>query len=308
MDQRPPVASPLPQTAEPAATIGLSSDAGGLQALRDAARRNEPDRYLAALLAPAGCQPDLLALAAFAGELARIPATVSDPMIGEIRLQWWRDAVEAGLRGETTGHPVADALATTIRTRRLPMADIHSIIDARAFDLSGDLHAGDDALEANMAAGEGLLLALGHQIVTGQVLPAGIAAQAGLAYGLARALGRLPALLHNGGFPVPATLLAREGVSRGMLAERPFAEATVAGVEQAAMALEGRARQALATVRTGFARHTCDVSAAMLPLAMVEPYFKAQNRVGFRRLEQIADVLPLSRLWHLSRARLTARI
>ena len=273
-----------------------------------AARRDEPDRFLAALLAPAGCQPDLLALAAFAGELGRIPSTVSDPLIGEIRLQWWRDAIDAGARGDASGHPVADAIATTIRARRLDQASFHQIIDARAFDLSGELHAGDEALAAHMAQSEGLLFALGCEIVTGAKLPYDLAARAGLSYGLARVLGRLPALLHNGGFPVPETLLAREGVLRTMLAERPFAEATVAGVERAAKDLEDRARDALAAVKAGLIGHPGRICAALFPLAMVEPYFKAQKRPGFRRLEHIAEVLPLTRVWRIAGARLTGRI
>ena len=278
------------------------------EAVRQAARRDEPDRYLAALLAPAASQPDLLTLAAFTGEVARIPATVSDPLIGEIRLQGWRDATEAGTRGESTGHPVADAIGATIRARGLGLGRFLEIIDARAFDLSGELHSGDAALARYMAATEGLPFALGHEILTGQALPHDLAAKAGLAFGLARALGRLPALLHNGGFPLPEPLLTGHGVIRSMLAERPFAAATISGVETAAKILEGRAWAALAEVRSGLARHKLQVSAALLPLAMVEPYFGAQKGAGFHRLEQIAEVLPLTRVWRLAKARLMARI
>ena len=115
-------------------------------------------------------------------------------------------------------------------------------------------------------------------------------------------------MLHNGGFPLPETLLAGQGVTRGMLAERPFAAAAISGAGAAAKSLEARARVALAEVRSGLAGHELRVSAALLPLAMVEPYFRAQNRPGFRRLEQIAEVLPLTRVWRLAKARLTARI
>ena len=58
-----------------------------LAAVREAARSLEPDRYLSALLAPLAAREDLITLAAFLGEAARVPAIVSEPMIGEIRLQ-----------------------------------------------------------------------------------------------------------------------------------------------------------------------------------------------------------------------------
>jgi len=103
--------------------------------VREAARRSEPDRYLAALLAPRAARADLIALAAFVGEVARIPLTGSEPMIGEIRLQWWRDALVNLLGGTATGSPIADTVGAAIRSRGLPEALFMSIIDARSRDL-----------------------------------------------------------------------------------------------------------------------------------------------------------------------------
>ena len=74
---------------------GAGAAAGGDPVIASA-RSGEPDRYLAALLAPPAARADLLALAAFASELARVPSLVTrEPTMGEIRLQWWRDALAA---------------------------------------------------------------------------------------------------------------------------------------------------------------------------------------------------------------------
>ena len=69
-------------------------------------RELDRDRYIADLFAPAAARKHLFALHAFSAEVARIRDTVSDPVLGEIRLQWWRDALIAG----GGGHPVASAL------------------------------------------------------------------------------------------------------------------------------------------------------------------------------------------------------
>ncbi|MEL6873575.1 MAG: squalene/phytoene synthase family protein, partial [Pseudomonadota bacterium] len=61
-----------------------------------AARAFERDRYLTALRVQGDARGDLLTLAAFFAELQRIPAFVNEPMMGEIRFQWWRDAVVSG--------------------------------------------------------------------------------------------------------------------------------------------------------------------------------------------------------------------
>lgn len=282
--------------------------ATALEALRVQAHRGEPDRYLAALLAPAAARPGLLALSAFLAEIGRIPATVSEPMIGEIRLQWWRDTIAAVAKGESSGHPVADAFGATIRAHGLDLAALHRVIDAREFDLTGDLHPDEAALALALAWREGQAFSLASRILAAVPLPPEIAADAGLAYGLARSLGRLPELLHNGGFPVPETLLAKHGVTRGMLSERPFAAATVTGVDDAVTSLEQQALAALTKVRARLSQLSPLQIAALHPLVMVEPYLRAQRRKGFRRLEQIAEILPIVRVWRLAKARVSGRL
>jgi hypothetical protein len=68
-----------------------------LEAVRASARLNAPDRYYAALFAPAAVRDDLIALAAFCGEIARIGRQVSEPVMGEIRITWWRDPCAGSL-------------------------------------------------------------------------------------------------------------------------------------------------------------------------------------------------------------------
>ena len=68
---------------------------GNAETIAAAARAGEPDRYLAALLSPAPARPALLALAAFSAEIGRVPfVAANEPAIGEIRLQWWREALD----------------------------------------------------------------------------------------------------------------------------------------------------------------------------------------------------------------------
>ncbi len=61
-------------------------------------REGDPDRYLATLFAPAAARPHLFALYAFSLTVARVREAASNPMAGEIRLQWWRDALQGEAR------------------------------------------------------------------------------------------------------------------------------------------------------------------------------------------------------------------
>ncbi len=98
-------------------------------------RRYDNDRYLTALFAPPDRREALFALAAFNLEIAKIPEVVSEPMLGEIRLQWWREAIDEIAEGNVRKHEVAEPLAAAARQFALPIRELHTLIDARAFDL-----------------------------------------------------------------------------------------------------------------------------------------------------------------------------
>jgi 15-cis-phytoene synthase len=275
-----------------------------VEAVRAAAREGEPDRYAAALLAPAALQSDLLALAAFAAEVGRVPMQVREPMMGELRLQWWHDAIDDAAKGRVSGHPVADALGATIRRCGLDTGLLNAAVEARLFDLGRGVHADDAGLGTYLEATEGSIFELGLAICG---LPVSehrrtIARASGRAYGLARALVRVPALLDKGGFPMPENRLIDAQVTPEMLVARPPTAATVRAVGSIAEALETSALRDLQFVRQ--AREELGVGAlpALLPLALFEPYFVAQHRNREFMLVRTTDISPLGRLWRLWRA------
>jgi phytoene synthase len=98
-------------------------------------RQADKDRYWASLYAPADKRDALYALFAFDLEIGRIAAVVREPMAGEIRLQWWREAIEGKRAEERAGHPVAAALLQTIAACDLPRARLLALIDAHGADL-----------------------------------------------------------------------------------------------------------------------------------------------------------------------------
>ena len=110
-------------------------------------RERDRDRYWSALFAPRPNRPALLALYAFNAELDHIPALVSEPMAGQIRLQWWRDAVDFATPGARTGNPVADTLSAAIIQHNLPKDRLIGMVDARVPAMFDDAPADDKALK-----------------------------------------------------------------------------------------------------------------------------------------------------------------
>ena len=109
---------------------------------------SDPDRVRAAMLADVDAKERLLVLYAFHAELAKVPELVSEPMIGAIRYQWWRDAVgEIYEGGPVRSHEVATPLTQLLRESDIPRFWIDKLIDGRERDLDPTPFANlDDAI------------------------------------------------------------------------------------------------------------------------------------------------------------------
>jgi phytoene/squalene synthetase len=99
-------------------------------------RTYDYDRYFAAMTAPADIRRGLLALYAFNYEIASVRERVSETLIGEMRLQWWRDTISEFREGRVREHPVAAELFDAITRFGLPTARFERMLDARTFDLA----------------------------------------------------------------------------------------------------------------------------------------------------------------------------
>jgi 15-cis-phytoene synthase len=112
----------------------MSDDATDLDAL---VRRVDPDRWLSSrFIADAEARADVIALYAFDHELARAPKVASNPLLGEIRLTWWREVLDEVFEGRPVRrHPTAQALATAVTRRSLPREPLEAMIDARYREL-----------------------------------------------------------------------------------------------------------------------------------------------------------------------------
>ena len=177
------------------------------------ARAHDHDRYLCALLAPRDARSVLLTLTAFNAEIARVSETVSEPALGEIRLEWWRETIADLYDGETRNHPVVLALAPAIRQGQLSRERFEHIIDARAKDLSASSPADLATLEAFAWATSAELHHLWREALGGTGDNAARAVDhAGIAFALVGLVRAIPFHAARGRFYLPADLVRDAGV------------------------------------------------------------------------------------------------
>ncbi len=101
--------------------------------IRDTAKTGCYDWYLAALLSPSAVRGEALAIAAFAADVLRIPNAITEPMMGAIRLQWWRDAIED--KAPPTGNPLADIVREMCAHQPRLRGFLTTVIDSQEFEL-----------------------------------------------------------------------------------------------------------------------------------------------------------------------------
>ncbi|MHC0054979.1 squalene/phytoene synthase family protein [Actibacterium sp. D379-3] len=108
-----------------------------IQACAELVQRGDPDRFLATMAAPPAARAVLFPLYAFNLEVARAPWVASEPMIAEMRLQWWRDALEEITSGATVRrHEVVTPLADVLDAG--DAARLDGLIAARRWDCYRD--------------------------------------------------------------------------------------------------------------------------------------------------------------------------
>jgi|APSaa5957512535_1039671.scaffolds.fasta_scaffold14876_4 phytoene/squalene synthetase len=127
-------------------------------------RTYDYDRFLTSLFAPSTVREDLFALFAFNHEVAKIREAVSEPMLGEIRLQWWREAIEGIYAGEPRNHEVVLPLSDAIHKHKLSKELFLDIIDARAADIYDENPQTLDDFEIYLGATSGNLMRLAADI------------------------------------------------------------------------------------------------------------------------------------------------
>ena len=188
-----------------------------LQACADLVARGDPDRFAAVMAAPVAMRGRLFVLYAFNLEVARAPWVTREPLIAEMRLQWWRDVVA---EPNARAHEVAGPLWGLIRDASLPVAALDSLIAARRWDIYTEPFADAAAFAAYLEDTAAGLIWLAAKAGGAADAAEPVVRAYGWAHGLANFLRAVPDLVARGRLPLldsratAITALAQSGLSK----------------------------------------------------------------------------------------------
>jgi phytoene synthase len=232
----------------------------------DLVRTRDFASYAATLFVPADQRRALLAVLAFNVEISRVRDQVSQPLPGEMRLQWWTDLLAGEGHGGVEGNPVAAELRLAIRNHHLPAERLSRLIDEHQFDLYNDPMPTMAALEGYLDDTSCALFSLGAAIAgrrSDQIEH--LARHAGLAQGIAQVIAALPLDAARRQLFVPLRLLQQHGC--GM--EEVFAGKQTPKLRAVLDQLIAEARGHLKTTTALLADVPPQVRRVFLPLALV---------------------------------------
>ena len=265
-------------------------------------RARDFTRYASTLFVPAEQRRALLAIYAFNVEISRVREQVSQPLPGEVRLQWWTDMLAGAGHGGIEGNPVAAELKLAMGKLRLPVERLSRLIDEHQFDLYNDPMPTMAALEGYINDTSSALFSLGAGIAGPQSDEVEhLARHAGLAQGMTRLLAALPLDASRRQLFVPLQLLHSHGSSM----EEVFAGKWTPKLRAALDQLIGEARGHLKTAFALLESVPAEVRPVFLPLALVGRDLERMSRADSDPFVPLvrSRFRTLWTLWRASRSR-----
>lgn len=265
----------------------------------DQIRLGDRDRYLSTLYAPDQSRRHLLALYALHHEISRIGDLVSEPALGEIRLQWWHDAVVDLYSGNTRDHPVLRELAKAIPAGDLQRAVFDKLMEATREDLYQNPPPFRHDLEHTAYDTDGLVILSATQILgarkTIDLIEA--ARDTGLALAITRALTTLSRDMVRGRARIPGDILAMANLSAVDIDPDSAKENKAAAFHE----MWNWAKTTLERARSKIHHIPVTARSAFLPASVLDLYLKAMSKPQYDPWRDMPRVNVLRRQWRIMR-------
>ena len=259
-------------------------------------RSTDRDRYLASLVLPEDARAPVQALHAFNADVASIRERVIEPALGEMRLQWWVDAIRGAGQGipdqgaAARQNPLADALLSTIEGYRLPTPALERLLSARRFDLYDDPMPDLTTFEGYAGETVSVLYQLAAMILNaGREVEGGDAAgHLGVAHALIGHLRAFGLNASRGRLFLPLSVFSENGVHESEIFSGTVSEGLLAAHQQLVEMAADHLRRA--TVAIGSLPQSLRPAFAMIALLRFQlDRVLAQSETPYAPPHEVAD-------------------
>lgn len=251
-----------------------------VEACADLLRQHDPDRFGAVLVAEPVHRPALLTLYALNLEVARAPFQSAEPMLAEMRLQWWIDRLAEMGRG--TAPPLHDVLTPLWQAWGTGAGDLVALAEPRRRDCAREPLPGPSAVVAHVDATAGRLMWTAAQRLGAPTAARGTVADHALGAGLAAWLRALPRL---------------QPMGLGLAGAEPEQVLRLAGIARESLRRAARSARALPK----------SAAAALYPGPRVPRFLIEVERGNINCFEETPEITPFQRRASLARLALTGR-
>jgi len=240
-------------------------------------REGDRDRYLSTLALSPAARDGVTAIFAFNADVAAIRERVSGPAPGEIRLQWWNDALSGDGHGAVRQNPLADALLSTLDRYALPPGTLQRLIGARRFDLYDDPMPDLETFEGYAGETASTLLQLSAMILNEglPVEPGDAAGHLGVAQAMVGHLRAFGYVAAQGRIMLPWSIFEANGVKESEI----FAGQDSEGLHEALGQISELADEHLTKAKAAIGR----LPKSLRPAFAILPVVEAQLRLWKRQ-------------------------
>jgi phytoene synthase len=278
--------------------MALDSFAHAAEALRKA----DHDRYLSTLILDARHRDAVTALYAFNADVSAVRERITNPAPGEVRLQWWSDAISGEEHGAVRQNPVADALLQVMGRYNIPGGTLLRLIGARRFDLYDDPMPDLESFEGYAGETNSTLYQLAAMILNdgAQIETGDAAGHLGVAHAMIGHLRAFGYVSGQGRIMLPWTILEANGVREQELFSRTDSEGLHEALSQIAELADAHLDKAEAAIK----KLPGKLKPAFAMAAILRPQLRALNqRTGssFEPVPEEQDWRKIARLtwWSL---------
>jgi len=218
---------------------------------RNFVRQHDRDSYLTSQFFPKNLQGFCFAVRAFYIELAMIQDSISNVVIGEMRMQFWKDAVKNISEGRPPRHPIALALHEASKNVHIAPYHLRRIVEAREAELRSPSHLSMETLLAHAEATSSTLnyVLLSILGASSSETYSHAASHLGVTQTLTTLLRALPYHASKGHMVIPASITAKHHVNQDEVFRRG---PETAGIEDAVYEFAVVANDHLLTARSVF--------------------------------------------------------